>query len=198
MKSLVIPVDPGEFSFKKLLLHICCAPDAVYVLSELRKFVEIHGYFYNPNIHPENEYFHRLEETEKVCRHLQVPLITGLYDATRWFEMTRGLETEPEGGNRCFLCYAMRLEVTADEALKNNMDSFAAVLTISPHKNADKINQLGTEIGFRKGIRYIASNFKKKEGFKKSVKLSDELGLYRQKYCGCEFSITASCQPRGN
>ncbi|OGL44521.1 MAG: hypothetical protein A2161_13555 [Candidatus Schekmanbacteria bacterium RBG_13_48_7] len=190
MKPLIIPPDQcHELKDMNLLIHVCCAPDAVYIFKELRTFLKVYAFFYNPNIYPENEYDKRRIETDKVCKYLNIQNITGAYDSGRWHQIVQGLETELEGGRRCELCYTFRLEATADEALKRKMDGFTTVLTVSPHKNAGIINEIGLDIGVAKGIRYIPSDFKKKEGFKNSVKLSRELELYRQNYCGCQFSI---------
>lgn len=191
MNILTVPPAPGMVSpEKRILVHICCAPDAVYILQELRKGADVCGFFYNPNIYPEEEYQRRKRDTEKICDILNVPLIIGEYDAQQWENAVRELHQEPEGGARCRICYRYRLLRTAEETGNQGMDGFTAVLTVSPHKNADIINEIGIDIERETGICYIPSNFKKKEGFKHSVRLSREYGLYRQNYCGCRYSIT--------
>ena len=174
---------------KKLLLHVCCAPDATVPYLRLRDGYEVVAFFYNPNIHPREEYEKRLNEAEKLAKLWDFPLIVGEYDAERWFSAVRGLEDEPEGGKRCEVCYALRLEESAKLAKELACDAFATTLTISPHKKAEKINALGREAGERHGVEYLESNFKKRDGFKESVRLSRELGLYRQRYCGCRYSM---------
>jgi predicted adenine nucleotide alpha hydrolase (AANH) superfamily ATPase len=175
-------------SLMKLLLHICCAPDATHPVQILRDEYEIDAFFYNPNIHPEGEYEKRLEDIKRLCGGWSIPLHEGEYDKDLWLELTEEHKDEPEGGKRCEICYRMRLEETAKLAAEEGYDIFGAVLTISPHKDAKKINEIGHELGKKYGVTYLESDFKKHDGFKKSVELSKELGLYRQNYCGCVYS----------
>ncbi len=173
----------------RLLLHICCAPDATRPLQILRDDYETDAFFYNPNIHPREEYERRLDAMRALSGEWAITLHEGSYDDDRWLSLTEEYKDEPEGGRRCMACYRMRLEETAKKAIEDAYDMFGAVLTISPHKNAAKINEIGKEIGEKHGIPFLESDFKKKDGFKKSVEASKELGLYRQSYCGCSYSI---------
>lgn len=146
------------------------------------------GYFYNPNIHPEEEYELRLMEMKKLAEKLGVELFWGEYDADRWFTLTEGLEKESEGGPRCQICFRMRLERAARFARENEFDNFTTTLTISPHKNAVVINRIGGEIEVQSGVNFLRTDFKKRNGFKKTVELSKKYWLYRQDYCGCLYS----------
>lgn len=175
----------------KLLLHVCCAPDATVVVERLSADYDLAVYFYDPNIHPESEYFLRRDEMARLAKRLNVSFHDGEYDADRWFGLVKGLEQEPEGGARCAVCFRMRLERTAEWAAINGYELFTTVLTVSPHKDADLINRLGREAASACGISFLEGNFKKKDGFRRSVELSREYGLYRQDYCGCLFSMRA-------
>jgi len=172
----------------KMLVHICCAPDALYVLGILKKNFMVSGYFYNPNIHPRKEYDLRLLETRRVAKSLNVTLYEDIYDTKRWFDITKKFRFEPEKGKRCDICYAMRLQKTAQKAKELNFDTFTTVMSLSPWKKSDVMNKIGLMFSFRYGINFLEANFKKKDGFRKSVELSKRHGLYRQNYCGCEFS----------
>ena len=172
----------------RLLLHICCAPDATHPIQILNDDYELGAFFYNPNIHPGDEYVKRLEDMRVLGKKWGILLHEGKYDKDRWLLLTEEYKEEPEGGKRCEICYAMRLEETAKKASEEGYDLFGAVLTISPHKDARKINEIGREIGKKYGVPFFESDFKKKDGFKKSVELSRDLGLYRQNYCGCIYS----------
>lgn len=145
-------------------------------------------FFYNPNIHPASEYALRAGEVAGFCDSNKIRLIHERYDCNRWFSCTRGFEKEPEKGKRCEICFRFRLEKAALKARELNYDSFATTLTLSPHKNARLINDIGRTCGEKFGIHYLESDFKKKDGFKKSTEISRELGFYRQQYCGCTFS----------
>lgn len=171
-----------------LLLHICCAPCSTHVLDTLRAEYSVTGYFYNPNIHPEREYRRREEEMERYAREMGIDLVCAEYDDARWFEMVRGLEDVPEGGERCFLCYRMRLDKTAEYAAEHGYQFLTTTLSISPHKNAEKINQIGSEVAKQHELQWYAADFKKRGGFDRSIRMSKEAGLYRQSYCGCVFS----------
>lgn len=172
----------------RMLVHICCAPDALFVMGLLRRDYDVEGFFYNPNIHPREEYLLRLEETKKVAKILDFKLIEGPYDDTRWLEITKSFKDEPEKGRRCDVCYAMRLERTAEKAAELGSDSFTTVMSLSPWKKADVMNRIGRMFAHRLKIEFLEANFKKKDGFKKSVELSRKHGLYRQDYCGCVYS----------
>jgi predicted adenine nucleotide alpha hydrolase (AANH) superfamily ATPase len=173
----------------RLLLHACCAPDLTHPLQILRDKYEVYVYFYNPNIHPTEEYLKRLDDARRLCKLWGFPLIEGEYDKERWFSLAEEYKEEPEGGKRCNVCFRMRLEKTAQLARKRGYDMFGTTLTISPHKNAMLINKIGSEIGEKYGVPFLEANFKKKEGFKKSVEWSKRLRLYRQNYCGCVYSF---------
>lgn len=172
----------------KILVHICCAPDALYVLDILKNDFDVSGYFYNPNIYPKDEYDLRLSEARSVTKSLNVILYEDKYETDRWYHITRKFRLEPEKGKRCDLCYAMRLEKTAKKAKDLNFESFTTVMSLSPKKKADVINKIGLMFAHRYNIEFFEANFKKKDGFKKSVELGKYHNLYRQNYCGCEFS----------
>lgn len=173
---------------KKLLLHTCCAPCVTVPLERLKPDFQITCYFYNPNIHPKKEYLNRLNELENLLDDFHVEMIVADYEVKRWFQLILGLEGEPEGGKRCEVCFKMRLEQTARFARENKFDAFTTVMSISPHKNADLPNRIGNELSQEFGVEYIEANFKKKDGFKRSVELSKKYNLYRQNYCGCIYS----------
>jgi len=179
----------------KLLLHICCIGCGAYVSKILRdEDYEVSLYFYNPNIFPSSEYDRRLETTERIANDFGLDLVSEEYDHGKWLEKVRGLENEPERGKRCLVCYYDRLEKTAHYARDNNFDYFSSTLTISPHKDAKSILEYGDELSDKYGIKFLARDYKKQDGFKKSVELSRKLNLYRQNYCGCEFSRRKECE----
>jgi predicted adenine nucleotide alpha hydrolase (AANH) superfamily ATPase len=173
---------------KKLLIHVCCAPDATVVIERLSPEYDLTIFFYNPNIHPEKEYHLRSREMENLLHLLHIPFIPAEYDSSTWFELVNGLEHLPEGGERCTRCFKMRLEKTAKIAAESKFDLFTTVLSVSPHKDANLINEIGKEVGQKWGVPFMEANFKKKDGFKRSLELSKHYGLYRQDYCGCIFS----------
>lgn len=177
----------------KLLLHSCCAPCSSYVLEYLSDYFEITVFYYNPNIFPESEYTKRILEQQTLIHDMRfsnpVSFLAGEYDRQRFFEMAKGMEHLEEGGERCFKCYELRLEEAARIAQQGEYDYFTTTLSISPMKNAAKLNEIGNKIGEKYGIFYLPSDFKKKNGYKRSIELSKEFGLYRQDYCGCEFSF---------
>lgn len=171
---------------KKVLLHICCAGCATASVSRLKEQgYYIKGFFYNPNIHPEDEYIRRRQDLEKISDKYSIDIEEGAYDTQNWFNSVKGFESEPEGGKRCGICFRLRLYRTYKKMLDGDYDFFSTTLTISPHKNSKLINRLGREIG---GDRFLERDFKKKDGFKQSVLVSRKLGLYRQNYCGCVYS----------
>jgi len=194
----------------RILLHICCAVCAGSTIEQLKnEGWDVTGFFYNPNIHPEQEYIKRFKNTklllskmypvrdkipevsdgclgQPISNGVNVPLIEGTYDKESWFKEIKGFEEEKEGGKRCQLCFEMRLKETFKEAKKRNIPYFTTTLTISPHKNSKIINSIGHLIG---KDSFIAKDFKKKDGFKRALQLSKEYNLYHQNYCGCIFSM---------
>jgi len=172
----------------KLLLHVCCAPCGAHVAELLNQEFEVTGYYYNPNIQPKAEYQKRLVEAERFFKQKNISFIVGAYEPTKWFEIIKGSEDSIEGGPRCRLCYLMRLTETAKLAQQNNFDIIATTLTISPHKKAEVINQLGREVSTKYNVDFYEADFKKNDGFKKATQLAKDECFYRQSYCGCLFS----------
>jgi predicted adenine nucleotide alpha hydrolase (AANH) superfamily ATPase len=172
----------------KLLLHICCAPCATEVIRRLQDEYEVVGFFFNPNIHPEEEYWRRLTDVQRLSALWHVLVDIGEYDHERFLELVRGLEDEPEGGRRCEVCYRLRLGETAKRVGSNGCSIVASTLTISPHKRAKIINPIGREVCAGHGVEFLETDWKEQGGFRRSVEFSKELGLYRQCYCGCEFA----------
>lgn len=172
----------------KLLLHCCCGSCATHVIERLSSYFDIELYYSNSNISPEEEYNLRLEDLKKIAKHYGLPLHVSEYNHDNWLSLVRGFENEAEGGKRCGLCFRYRLEDTAKKAKELGMDVFATTLTISPHKDSLTINQTGKYTALKNKIDYLVSDFKKNNGFKKSVELSKKHNLHRQNYCGCEFS----------
>lgn len=182
----------------KLLIHSCCAPCSSYVMEYLSQYFEITIYYYNPNIYPEVEYIRRVEEQQRLIGelplHSEVRFMQGEFKPEDFYQAVKGLEGEPEGGNRCFVCYELRLREAAILAAKLDFDYFTTTLSISPHKNADKLNEIGTHLAEKYGVKYLPSDFKKKNGYKRSIELSKEFNLYRQDYCGCVYSFHKKAQ----
>jgi predicted adenine nucleotide alpha hydrolase (AANH) superfamily ATPase len=176
----------------RILVHVCCAPDALYVFGVLKADYEVTGFFSNSNIHPRREYDLRLEEARKVAGMLDIPLLEDAYEPKAWFALTRKFKDEPEKGRRCDVCYATRLARTAETAARQGFDAFATVMSLSPWKKTAVMNRIGRQFATRHGLDFLAADFKKKDGFKKSVDLSRAHGLYRQDYCGCLYSLTAA------
>lgn len=176
----------------RLFLHSCCAPCSSYVLEYLSRYFEITVFFYNPNISPSEEYEKRVEEIRRMIGKMEfvhpVKLVEGEYDPQVFFQMAKGMEHIPEGGERCFGCYRLRMEEAARLAKEGNYDYFTTTLSISPLKNAQKINEIGEELAEIYQVSHLPSDFKKKNGYKRSIELSGEYELYRQDYCGCVFS----------
>jgi len=172
----------------RLLLHTCCAPCSTHVIEELRGEYDLTCFFYGSNIHPEEEYERRAEESREYCGKQGIEFIEGEYDPSDWFEAIKGHEDDDEGGERCSICYSHRLTKTAEVARDGGYQWFATTLTISPHKKADVINEIGEEIGRSMEIGFLARDFKKMHGFQRSVEMSKKHGLYRQDFCGCVFS----------
>ena len=181
---------------RRLLLHSCCAPCSSYCLEYLRQYFEITVFYYNPNITFPDEYRHRVEEQKRLIEEMnarpdfggRISFAEGGYEPSRFLEVSKGLESCPEGGERCFACYALRLSEAARMAAEGGYDYFTTTLSISPLKNAQKLNEIGRAQGEEYGVCYLPSDFKKKGGYQRSIELSREYGLYRQDYCGCVFS----------
>lgn len=175
-----------------LLLHCCCAPCSSYCVEYLSRYFKITVFFYNPNIYPEAEYAHRKAELIRLIGEMEtenpVDFLDCDFESAEFYKTVKGLENCREGGERCFECYRLRLFRTAKEAEKGGYDYFTTTLTISPLKNAQKINEIGKEAQERFGVKHLPSDFKKKNGYKRSIELSREYNLYRQSYCGCVFS----------
>ena len=175
-----------------LLLHACCAPCSSYVLEYLARYFDITVLYYNPNIAPADEYFARSEELTRLISEMPeasgVKSVTAPYTPKDFEDIALGLENVPEGGSRCFKCYRLRLEYTARYAKENGFDYFTTTLSISPHKNAEVLNTIGSELADIYGVGYLFSDFKKKNGYRRSCELSERYGLYRQSYCGCIYS----------
>jgi predicted adenine nucleotide alpha hydrolase (AANH) superfamily ATPase len=171
----------------KVVLHICCGVCAAGVVERLAsEGHQVLGFFYNPNIYPPEEYQRRLEATYQVAEELGFPLEAVPYTPEEWFKETDSLKDEPEGGKRCSVCFRLRLKKTYLYTIDCGWDAFTTTLTVSPHKSAEVINKIGQEIG---GDRFLARDFKKRDGFKRSVQLARQWNLYRQNYCGCMYSI---------
>ena len=176
-----------------LLIHSCCAPCSSYVLEYLSDYFKITVLYYNPNIYPESEYTKRILEQQKLIRDMKfkypVSFLAGRYEKEKFYAMAQGMEDLKEGGARCMKCYELRLSEAARQAAAGGFDYFTTTLSISPMKNAQKLNEIGVRLGNEYGVEYLVSDFKKKNGYKRSIELSKEYGLYRQDYCGCEFSM---------
>ena len=189
----VIEVLQRQGRVPRLLLHSCCAPCSSYVLEYLSRYFEITVFYYNPNIYPPEEFGKRVEEQKRLIAQLPaehpISFLDGPYEPERFYEMARGLEQVPEGGARCFKCYRLRLTETAEMARAGKYDYFTTTLSISPLKNAEKLNEIGGQLAKDYGVDYLYSDFKKRNGYKRSTELSREYGLYRQDYCGCVFSM---------
>lgn len=176
----------------KLLLHSCCAPCSSYVLEYLSNYFYITVLYYNPNIYPEDEYYHRAAEQKRFIKEFPtkypVTYVEGNFEPEHFYETVKGYENIREGGERCFRCYELRLREAAEYAKKLNCDYFTTTLSISPMKNAAKLNEIGGRLAEEYGIPYLYSDFKKRDGYKRSTVISAEYGMYRQDYCGCVFS----------
>ena len=178
----------------KLLLQSCCGPCSSYVLNYLTQHFDILVYFFNPNIYPAEEYVKRLDTQKQLINQMvhtnQIDLVDSEYNHDEFLSVVKGFEDEKEGGARCAKCFVLRLEKTAQKAKELGCDFFGTTLTVSPHKNAEVLNNVGLQLEQKYGIRFLVSDFKKKEGYKQSIELSKKYGLYRQEYCGCEFAMS--------
>lgn len=176
----------------KLLLHSCCAPCSSYCLEYLSQFFSITVLYYNPNISPKEEFDKRAEEQRRLISEIPaknpISLVVDEYNSQEYFSAVKGLEHIKEGGERCFACYKLRLERAAKYSKEYNFDFFCTTLSISPLKNAQKINEIGEELSEIYSVKFLPSDFKKKGGYQRSIELSREYNLYRQNYCGCVFS----------
>ena len=191
METLILK-NENEGRVPSLLLHSCCAPCSSYCLEYLSGYFQITVFYYNPNIYPEEEYRMRAKEQKQFLARLPakhpIRFLEGDYDKERFYQMTEGFEHCREGGERCFRCYEMRLREAAALAKKRNFDYFTTTLSISPLKDAAKLNEIGEKLSREYGVAYLYSDFKKKNGYQRSVELSKEYGMYRQYYCGCVYS----------
>ncbi len=185
-------IDNIEDKTPTLLLHSCCAPCSSYVLEYLSKYFKITILYYNPNIFPYDEYKKRLDEQIRLINELPsinpINIIDCKYDNEVYENLIKGMENEKEGGSRCHKCYKLRLEKTVQFAKNNNYDFFGTTLTVSPYKNSQVLNEIGKELEEKYKVKYLYSDFKKKEGYKRSIELSKMYNLYRQNYCGCIYS----------
>ena len=176
-----------------LLIHSCCAPCSSYALEYLSQYFKITVFYYNPNIYPESEYTKLILEQQKLIHDMNlkysVSFLAGKYEKEKFYAVAEGMEHLKEGGARCVKCYELRLTEAARQAAAGGFDYFTTTLSISPMKNARKLNEIGVRVGQEYGVEYLVSDFKKKNGYKRSIELSKEYGLYRQDYCGCEFSM---------
>lgn len=190
LEQLISNIEPGRVP--SLLLHACCAPCSSYCLENLSQYFSITVLFYNPNISPETEYNKRVDEIRRLIDGLpvnnKVSLIEGRYLPSEFYNSVKGLEKEPEGGKRCHVCYELRLREAAITAKELGFDYFTTTLSISPLKDAEKLNEIGKKLSDEYGVAYLYSDFKKKNGYKRSIELSREYKLYRQNFCGCVFS----------
>lgn len=182
-----------EGKVPSLLLHSCCAPCSSYCLEYLSRYFSVTVYYYNPNIYPPSEYEVRVEEQRRLIEQMTfvhpVHFLVGDYVPEDFYSAVKGMEREPEGGERCFRCYELRLLMSAKAAKEGGFDYVTTTLSISPLKNAAKLNEIGEHAAKEHGVTYLPSDFKKKEGYKRSTELSKEYGLYRQDYCGCVYSM---------
>jgi predicted adenine nucleotide alpha hydrolase (AANH) superfamily ATPase len=173
---------------KKLLLHVCCAPCAVYVYQMLSREYHVTCFFYNPNIHPVNEYEFRKKELERIAARSHWDVIYADYRMKEWFQLVKGHEKDPERGERCSICFNIRLKKTFEYAKAGGFDTAATTLSISPYKVTQQINARGEELGRQFGIRFLAENFKKQDGYNIGRKMAREMGIKHQDYCGCVYS----------
>ncbi|MBU0964216.1 epoxyqueuosine reductase QueH [Patescibacteria group bacterium] len=174
---------------EKLLLHICCATCSAFTLQKLQKDFDVTAYYYNPNIYPADEYQQRFKESKEFCEQHNIPFTEENPDQDRWFLLTQGHENDEEKGDRCTICYKIRLEKTAQYAKEHGYDIFGTDLSISPHKDAKRLNKIGRELAQVYGLKFLVADFKKNDGYKQAMELSKQQGFYRQDYCGCLFSM---------
>ena len=185
MKKIISNLDDHN----KLLLHSCCGPCSSSVIERLRDYFDITVIYYNPNIEPKEEYEKRKSEQLRLLNELGIKFMDIDYLNNEYHEKVKGYENEPENGLRCPLCFELRLDKTASKAKENNFDYFGTTLTVSPHKNSKIINEIGLKLEEKYGVKFLLSDFKKEDGYKRSIELSKKYDLYRQHYCGCEYSV---------
>ena len=195
LDKIIEDAGAREGGAPSLFLHSCCAPCSSYVLEYLRQYFRITVFYYNPNITEDAEYRKRVEEQKRLiaaynqkAQGYSIEVLEGDYEPDRFFQIAKGLEACPEGGERCFACYELRLLETAKRAQAGNYDYFTTTLSISPLKNAAKLNEIGEKLAASCGVAWLPSDFKKRDGYKRSIELSKEYELYRQDYCGCVYS----------
>ncbi len=190
--------DSFQGNVPSLLLHSCCAPCSSYCIEYLSQYFNITILYYNPNISPEEEFFKRANEQQRLTSemklHRPVSVVVDSYNPQEFYSAVKGLEHIPEGGERCFRCYRLRLERAAEYASQNGFDYFCSTLSISPLKNTGKLNEIGEELSEIYSVSHLPSDFKKRGGYQRSIQLSKEYGLYRQNYCGCAFSKAETAQ----
>lgn len=190
--DVIIEENIAAATVPTLLLHSCCAPCSSYVLEYLSQYFAITDFYYNPNISPATEYEYREEELSRLIREMPtrhpVTFLSGKYEPKRYYEAVKGYEDVPEGGERCEICFRLRLEEAAKKAKELGLDYFTTTLTISPMKDPVLLNRIGEEMADKYGVKFLPSEFRKRNGFKRSTELSKEYGLYRQNFCGCVFS----------
>ncbi len=193
--NIIIDSIKNKDGVPKLLLHSCCAPCSSYVIEYLSNYFDISILYYNPNISPIDEYLKRKKEQIRLIKSIKtknkLDIIDCDYDNDLYEEKIKGLENEPERGNRCIVCFNLRLDKTASMARELNYDFFATTLTVSPYKNSNLINEIGIKLQEKYNIKYLVSDFKKKNGYKRSIELSNKYNLYRQNFCGCKYSKKA-------
>lgn len=188
----LIKENCDENRVPKLLIHSCCAPCSSYCLELLSQYFEVTVFYYNPNIYPPEEYTMRVAEQDRFVKEFpaknKISFVEANYDTDKFYAMAKGMEHVKEGGERCFACYELRLRETAEFAKANGFDFFTTTLSISPLKNAQKLNEIGSKLELEYDIKYLYSDFKKQNGYKRSTEISDEYEMYRQYYCGCVYS----------
>ncbi len=205
LEKILGALEEAHDSMPRLLLHSCCAPCSSYCMEYLRKYFRITVFYYNPNITEQEEYRKRVQEEIRLIEAYnrqaekgepggpaKIEILEGDYEPSRFLDMAKGLEDCREGGARCFQCYGLRLRESAETAKKLGFDYFVTTLTISPLKNAAKLNEIGEKLAVEYGVRWLPSDFKKRGGYQRSIELSKEYDLYRQNYCGCVFSKRAA------
>jgi len=189
----LIKNNESEGIVPTLLLHSCCAPCSSYVIEYLSYYFKITVFYYNPNIYPDEEYYHRVKEQQRFISEFPtkypVDFIEGDFEKEMFYSIVKGYEHCEEGHERCSLCFKLRLSKTLEVAELNDFDYFATTLTISPMKNAEVLNNIGLELAADSKVKYLPSDFKKKNGYKRSTEISKEYGMYRQNYCGCVYSV---------
>lgn len=195
LDKIIESIGADEKNAPTLFLHSCCAPCSSYVLEYLRRYFRITVFYYNPNITEDEEYCKRVAEQKRLiaaynetAAGYRIEIVEGDYEPDCFFGIAKGLEDCPEGGERCFACYALRLSETAKRARAGNFDYFTTTLSISPLKNAAKLNEIGEKLAAEYNVAWLPSDFKKRDGYKRSIELSREYDLYRQDYCGCVYS----------